>query len=276
MKILLFGAQGFLGRHIAVYLRAKGHDIIPVSHSASATEEIYSINIDDEASLENMPTDVDVVINCAAKVPADQIKAPPMQLDLVNGYGVLLLMERLKHHPIHFIQISSSHCLPDDISVVRGSYEISKFAGDLLCRLYRKQFQKKTTIIRPSYIYGPSMRETTVVMNFIRRAERGKTITIIGNPNNTFNFIYVLDVAKIVDYAISNKGDEYFAVSGTSTSLQELAETIVGVFGNTCEIQYLEESKPLGKVKAKNLRHSPVVGNFSLAEGIQGIKDSIR
>ncbi|MBA3010368.1 MAG: NAD(P)-dependent oxidoreductase, partial [Desulfobacula sp.] len=156
MKILLLGAGGFLGRHLMVYFRDQGHDVTPVFHKSSVNKDGLSIAMEDERSLASIPLEVEVVINCAAIVPPDQLQILPGHLDPVNGYGLLLLLERLKNLSIHFIHISSSHCLPRQSAIVGGTYEASKFAGEVLCQVYRKQFQNDITLIRPSYIYGPS------------------------------------------------------------------------------------------------------------------------
>ena len=68
MKILVTGANGFVGSRTSLYLEEIGHEVIRVSHSGSAgSDSTYQVDIGDDRSFDALEhlVDIDAVVNCA-------------------------------------------------------------------------------------------------------------------------------------------------------------------------------------------------------------------
>ncbi|MDR3373861.1 MAG: NAD-dependent epimerase/dehydratase family protein [Ancalomicrobiaceae bacterium] len=111
-------------------------------------------------------------------------------------------------------------------------YAMSKFAGEELCRLFDKVFPIECVILRYFNVYGPRQPETgayaLVLGIFLSRWVNQQTLEIHGTGDQRRDFVYVTDVAdaNIAAYESDVHGTVYNVGSGSSISIQELADLI--------------------------------------------------
>ena len=69
-RILVTGAGGFLGRHLIDFLIQKGHRVVAATRDPRAWKdaraEAVQLNLEDKATLKNLPKNIDCVIHAAA------------------------------------------------------------------------------------------------------------------------------------------------------------------------------------------------------------------
>lgn len=208
MKVLVTGAAGLLGSHVAELALERG-DVVrvlvrpgeDVSWLARAGAEVCRGDMTDRASLQAAVRNMDRVLHCAARVGP---WGPEAQYELVNVRGPELLVEAAIVAGVQrFVHVSSIsvHGLvvgdrADEMTpygIERDPYCRSKTGGERVLRRLIEGKSAPVTIVRPGLIYGP--RDTNSFGRFARLIEQGK-MAIIGSGNNHLPLIYVTDVAR--------------------------------------------------------------------------------
>lgn len=208
MKVLVTGAAGLLGSHVAELVLKRGDAarllVRPgedISWLAKAGAEVCRGDLTDRASLETAVDGVDLALHCAARMGP---WGPETEYELVNVRGPKILVEAAMAARVQRIVHVSSidvHGLAvgggADETAPYGSegdpYCRSKIAGELEVQRLIRDRGAPVTIVRPGLIYGP--RDTNSFGRFARLVERGRMV-IIGSGNNHVPLVYVTDVAR--------------------------------------------------------------------------------
>jgi len=215
MKILVTGANGFVGSHIVeALLEAKHYVICPIRETANL-KWIRGLSLDfrygdlsDKSFLKKIVKDVDIVIHCAAVVRAmiknEYFKANvEITKDLCEM--ILSVNPRLKK----FIFISSQAAMgPSTSTDCRkltdkenpiSDYGLSKLIaeGEIKKKLYGKVLY---TILRPAAIYGPRDKDIFVFFKLVHKHLR--PITLV---KKLLQLVYVEDVASSVVDCLKNE-----------------------------------------------------------------------
>jgi nucleoside-diphosphate-sugar epimerase len=105
MHVLLAGADGFIGRHLASGLLAAGHQVLPLVYGRPAREGELRLDLTVRSALEILPANVDAVINASGVVDP---RVPPARIFAVNLGGTENLVGWARAHGVrHFVQMSS-------------------------------------------------------------------------------------------------------------------------------------------------------------------------
>jgi len=257
MRVLLFGGDGFLGTAIKKALRRSGHTIA----------NIPRIDITDYANFKVLPTDVDVVINCAAKIPS----TAPLhyaELEKVNADGAKNVAEWVRTNRMtRLIHCSTASILlrPDNeyaISKRKGEEEVLKILPD-------------ATIMRFSALYGEGMQWFGVIPTFVDAALLGKKIK--ASSGARADFLHVEDAARSVVLAVEKRISGIVNVaSGVETPIVELASIVLSAApksGASIEIINSPLSRAIIDITRmkKELDFEP---SISIQEGIRRITQS--
>jgi nucleoside-diphosphate-sugar epimerase len=246
MKVLVTGAAGLLGSHVAE-LALERSDAVrvlvqpaeDVSWLVKAGVEIYRGDLTDRLSLEPAVDGVDRVLHCAARTGP---WGPEAEYKLVNVYGLKNLVEaaiavgvqRIVHVSsitVHGIDI---HGTADETAPLCGGsdpYSRSKVVSEQLLQGLIHDKGAPVSIVRPGLIYGP--RDTNSFGRFASLVEQSKMV-IIGSGNNHLPLIYVRDVvegiwlASEVDQAI---GRAYILVNDEPVTQLDYFNALAGELG---------------------------------------------
>ncbi|MDZ5455990.1 NAD-dependent epimerase/dehydratase family protein [Azohydromonas lata] len=145
-------------------------------------------------------------------------------------------------------------------------YGAAKVMLEGLLRSYHAMSDLHYVALRYFNVYGPRMdlhgRYTEVLIRWMQRIDAGLPPIIMGDGNQTMDFVYIDDVARSNVLALaSDVDDEVFNVaSGTETSLNDLVTALLNVMGSNLKPEYAPERsvnpvpRRLADVsKAKNL-----------------------
>lgn len=210
MKILITGAAGFLGLHLAWYLAKKNIGEVYLVDIADFDKKEYPKNcyfiradIRHIQLINKLYKEVnpDCFIHAAAGLPL----WPKEDIFAVNVCGTKNLLEAaLKNKVKHFIYISSTavygvpkkHPIDEDDPLVGvGPYGQSKIAAEKLCEQYRKR-GLLVTVIRPKTFVGTHrLGVFEILFDWIRD---GKRIPVIGNGNNRYQLLDVDDLVEAI------------------------------------------------------------------------------
>lgn len=163
-------------------------------------------------------------------------------------------------------------------------YCVSKIAGEYFLRIFGPK-GLKYNILRYFNVYGPRQSVdafyTSVIINFMKEVQENRAPMICGDGSQSMDFVNVHDLVEAnILAAHSDVSGEVFNVgSGTSTTVKELAETIIKLFNKNLKPIYQKETKvivrrrqaKISKIK-RLLKFEPKV---ELGDGLREIAKDI-
>jgi len=297
-RILVTGGAGAIGSHLVSNLVAQGHEVTVLDDLSSGHKELVPEAIDFingsitedrilEAAFEGRP---DVVFHLAALF-ANQQSVDRPQLDLeVNGLGTLKVLEKCEQFNVQRFIYTSSSCVyghqeknlheEDRLQDLDTPYAATKLLGEQYAKIWSQKKEFSVKVVRIFNSYGPNEfpgKYRNVIPNFIEKALRGESLTILGEGTETRDFTYVSDVIEGLLLASTAKEDDfgiYNIGSGVGTKILDLADQINRISGNQTPITFaprrnwdhiLHRVSDISLAKEK-LNFSPVV---SLSDGLQ-------
>jgi len=243
VKVLLTGANGFVGSHVLDHLLASGHavtvllrttsDTTLIAHNLGDVRVRYG-SLSDVESLRSAARGTEVVIHCAGKTKAVRNR----QYYDVNARGTANLVEAcngLGGCVKHLIFISSlaaagpgtlsSPATEDGAPHPVSDYGRSKLMGE---RHVVEGCVAPYTILRPGAIYGPGDRDFLLLFKTIR----ARLLPILGARCQRLSFVYAGDVARAVLLAMGNPrafGRIYHVANPEPATAVEFAERVAAL-----------------------------------------------
>lgn len=295
--LLITGVTGFIGKSLFGKLSNLGYQVYGISKSGGVINDtlIDAVDCTRQEALErySQGKSFDGIIHLAASVPPSFYGEEAKQSLLENVKMTINLLEVFrKQSKGVFIYASSSsvYGFPERLPVTEetpvqpdGFYPLGKLFGELLCQQCQKELDLPVAILRISAPYGPGMRKETVLGKFIKKALLSEDITLYGTGSRSQDFIYIEDVTEAILQAYEAKTTGTFNVSsGTSTSMKELAETILRVLPDSkSRIVYASADDPQERYRAafsfeKAGRSFGYHPEFSIARGIEEYARAIK
>ena len=197
MKILVTGAAGFIGSHLAEELNEQGHQVVAIDSLSDFLypREIKERNIQNFKSLgiNFFPVDIrsnrideiikgcDYVINEAAIPGLVKSWSHMGSYIEANVLGLQNLLESsVKNEVKRFIQISTSSVYGKDAIGDESSstnpyspYGVSKLAAEKLAQAYSENYGLDVTILRYYSVFGPRQRPDMAYFKFIKAIAEG-------------------------------------------------------------------------------------------------------
>jgi len=266
-RILITGGAGLIGSHIADQLVQEGVGEIVVLDNfvrgrranlacAQAKGPVVLIegDIGDRDLLADTMRGIDLVFHQAAIRITQCAEEPRLALEvLVDGtFNVLEAAVKSGVKKVIAASSASVYGLAEDFPTPethhpynnRTLYGAAKVFNEGLLRSFHEMYGLDYVGLRYFNVYGERMdvhgAYTEVLIRWMERITAGQPPLIFGNGRQTMDFIHVEDIARAnVLAAGSSVTDQVFNIaSGTETSLNELARTLLGVMGSTLSPEY--------------------------------------
>ncbi len=215
MKVLLTGANGFVGSHILDQLCAAGHPVRLLLRKTSRTRfiadhlsgvEVRYGSVTEPAPVQEAIRGADCVIHCAGKTKAVR----PAEYDAVNLEGTRNVVradnaeKATVRHLIHISSLAASHPAAADAPALEtdaprpvSEYGRSKLRAE---ELVRETCEAPFTILRPSAVYGPRDADFLPVFKAVRR----RVMPLVGGGRMQLSLVYVGDVAAAALRCLGN------------------------------------------------------------------------
>lgn len=166
----------------------------------------------------------------------------------------------------------------------RTWYGASKIMLEGLLRSYNDMYGLPYIALRYFNVYGPRMdihgKYTEVLIRWMERIASGQSPLILGDGNQTMDFVYIEDVARSNVLALqADATDDVFNVaSGSETSLNQLAATLLNVMGSDLKPEYGPERSvnPVSRRLADTTKAERVLGfraDVPLDDGLRRLVD---
>ncbi|WP_131197016.1 NAD-dependent epimerase/dehydratase family protein [Lichenihabitans psoromatis] len=292
-KVMITGAAGFLGFHLARSLSSRpGFQVICVDNFIRGESDKYFseliskpnvtfINCDlNEASSQSMlPIDVDYIYHLAALNGTQNFYERPLEVIRCSTLPTMHLLENYGQHGtlkrFLFAGTSESYastvtrfgwpvptdegvplCI-DDVMNPRWSYAASKIHGEVLTAQAGRVYNIPFTIVRFHNAFGPRMGDKHVIPDFLTRAKLGR-FELFGHED-TRSFIYVDDAVSATVNVAENARcvNQIMNVGGANEiSILSLAREMMRV--RNFEGDIILHPSPVGSVK----RRAPDLGKL--------------
>ncbi|HQL74913.1 MAG: UDP-glucose 4-epimerase [Planctomycetes bacterium ADurb.Bin126] len=273
MRILIAGAAGFIGCHLARRCLQRGHQVIGVDNFCTGhRDNIAWLNepsprpagadftfVEHDVTRElDLAGPLDLV--CDLACPASPVDFAPLALDIMRvcSQGVWNLLELARRRGARFLHTSTSEVYGDPdvhpqvesywgrVNPIgpRSVYDEGKRYAEALITAYHRKHDLPVRLARIFNTYGPRMRldDGRVVTNFICQALAGRPLTVYGDGSQTRSFCYVDDqVEGLLRLADCDYAAPVNIGNPDEIPIGELAREIIELTGSSSPLQF----KPL-------------------------------
>ncbi len=310
MRILITGAAGFLGSHLADRLLADGHQVVGMDNFITGNRENLSHLAGNtnftffEHDVSNhifVPGRLDAVMHFAS--PASPNKNSPfgyvnlpIQTMKAGALGTHKTLGVARANQARYLLASTSEIYGDPLELnkretywghvnpigERSVYDEAKRFAEALTMAYHRFHGLNTSVVRIFNTYGPRMDidDGRVFPNFIKQALKGEPLTVYGDGSQTRSFCYVSDLVEgIVRLLVSEEHDPVNIGNPVETSVLEFAQLINELTGNQAGIMYLENQRTEGDPQRRRpdiTRARQILGWEPQVDLQQGIRKTIQ
>jgi len=237
MKVLVTGAAGFIGSHVALSLLERGDIVVGIDnlddyydvslkearleviseHSRSANFSVIKLAVEDREAMAALFSEhkFDRVVHLAAQAGVRYSLENPNAYVDSNIVGFVNILEGCRHNNVeHLVYASSSsvyganetmpfseqHNVDHQVSL----YAASKKANELMAHTYSHLYNLPTTGLRFFTVYGPWGRPDMALFKFTKAILEGKTIQVYNYGNHRRDFTYIDDIVEGVIRSLDN------------------------------------------------------------------------
>ncbi len=311
-KVLVTGAEGFIGSHLTERLIELGADVTALVQYNSFNNwgwiDTFDKNIlkdlkvetGDIRELDGMNRIIkgqEVVFHLAALIAIPYSYLSPMAYVRTNVEGTTNVLEACRNHDVQkIIHTSTSETygtalyVPiDEKHPMQGQspYSASKIGADKMAESFYKSFNMPIATIRPFNTYGPRQSARAVIPTIISQILDGKREIKLGSLTPTRDFNYVKDTAEaFVKIAESDNtiGEIINAGSNYEISIGDTVKKIIDIIGSDvkilCDDQRIRPDKSeVNRLWADNTKIKELTGwapQYSIDDGLRETIDWIR
>ena len=257
MKILVTGADGFIGSHLTESLVRHGHDVRAFVFYNSFNSwgwldscfddvkgnfEVFSGDIRDPNGVRTAMKGCDTIFHLAALVAIPySYHSPDMYID-TNIKGTLNVLQAARDLSVskiihtstsevygtaQFVPITEEHPLQG-----QSPYSASKIGADQIAISFYSSFDIPISIIRPFNTYGPRQSARAIIPTIITQIASGKSMISLGalHPTRDFNFVddtisgflSTLNTDKCIGEVVNIGSNYEISIGDTAQSIAEI------------------------------------------------------
>lgn len=262
MKILVTGASGFLGSHVADALSEHGHDVVLFDRQPSAyarpDQRMVVGSILDEAAFGAAMAGCDAVYHLAGIADIAEARDRPLDTVNVNIVGTATALDLARRHGLkRFVFASTIYVYSDHGSF----YRTSKRACELLIEDYWEQHRLPFTILRFGSLYGPRANAFNSVRRMLASALHDGRLDYPGTGAEVREYIHVLDAAAAAaDILHPDYQNENISLTGRERmTSREMMEMIREILGGSVELSFSDRT-PEGHYLQTPYNYTPKIG----------------
>ena len=272
MRILVTGAAGFIGSHLAEKLLSAGYDVAILDDfndfydpqikreniaRISRNVEIHHVDLRDNAAVRNLfhRQKFETIAHLAARAGVrPSIQNPQLYYD-TNVAGTLHLLDAARMTGVgRFIFASSSSVYgaskqvpfseDQHLTQTLSPYAATKIAGEFLCSTFSHLYRMRVVVLRYFTVYGPRQRPDLAIHQFTRRIFAGEAIDQFGDGTTRRDYTYIDDIIQGTLAGLKYEGPlfDIFNLGESETiRLKDLISAIESALGKKAKIKQLPE-----------------------------------
>jgi nucleoside-diphosphate-sugar epimerase len=245
LKVLVTGATGFTGGHLARSLAARGHDVAALVRDPAGAAPLEAAGVTlqpgdlrDRAALERAASGRDLVYHIAAIYR--QAGLPDREYRAVNAAAVASVIEAAAKGGVRRVVHCSTVGVHGDIDDPPANenaplkpgdiYQVTKLEGEAVARDAAERTGVEVVIARPSGIYGPGDRRLLKLFRGVAR----RRFVILGSGRIFYHLTYIDDLVegfRLCGEVPLAAGRTYILAGGEVTTLNEVVALIAEAAG---------------------------------------------
>ena len=307
-KILLTGAGGFIGSHLAEELVRRSFSVRAFVHynstglhgwlDSSPAEirnklDVFAGDIRDPNGVRTAMKGCDAVIHLAALIAIPYSYHSPDTYVEANIRGTLNVLQAARDfdisHVVHtstsevygsaqFVPITEDHRLQG-----QSPYSASKIGADQLAMSFERSFGTPVTIVRPFNTYGPLQSARAVIPTIITQIATGQRTIKLGSihPTRDFNFVAdtvggfmsVLETGGGVGEVINIGSGFEISIGDTARLIAELMSVKVEIVQD--DVRVRPERSEVDRLLASNAKAQELLGWSPRFGGVEGLRKGL-
>jgi NAD dependent epimerase/dehydratase len=309
VKVLITGADGFIGSHLTDTLVRQGKDVRAFTfyNSMGSNGWLDVLAPDVRREIEFFPGDVrdlnrinSAVEGCTAVFHLAALIAIPYSYHAVDSYistninGTSNVMRASLNHGVErvihtstsevygtarYIPIDESHPLQG-----QSPYSATKIAADKLVESFHNSFSLPVTTVRPFNTYGPRQSNRAVIPTIITQLARGQHEVKLGSIAPTRDFTFVSDTVRGFIAALDSQnaiGKTFNLGIGFEVSILQTLEMIAEILGADFQIisdqdRVRPEGSEVDRLLSDNSLAKSILGWQPEYEGIEGFAQGLK
>ena len=271
MKVLVTGAEGFIGSHLTELLLKKNYDVTALAQYNSFNDlgwleriskednkrlNIISGDIRDPFFCHNLTKDVEIVFHLAALIAIPFSYLAPESYFETNAKGTLNICDSCMKNNVQRLIVTSTSEVYGTAEYVpidenhplnaQSPYSASKIAADAISTSFFNSFDLPVTIARPFNTFGPRQSARAIIPNIISQILSDNEFLKVGDTSPTRDFTFVQDTCQaFLEIANSKKtiGETINIGTNVEISINDLITLIKDITGSNIQIKQEEKRK---------------------------------
>ncbi len=255
-KVLVTGADGFIGSHLTEALLAQGCEVRALAQYNSFNNwgwledirhpglEVVTGDVRDPNFCRHIVKGVDTVFHLAALIAIPYSYVAPDSYVDTNVKGTLNICQAVRDAGVGRLLVTSTSEVYGTAKYVpidekhpkqpQSPYSASKIGADAIALSFHNAFETPVTIVRPFNTYGPRQSARAIIPSIITQIADGAREIKVGDLTPTRDFNFVADTAAgFIALAKSPEaiGKEINIATGREVSMADTLQTIARLMG---------------------------------------------
>ncbi len=295
MRVLVTGADGFIGSHLTEMLLERGYQVRALAQYNSFNYwgwiddlshenlEIVSGDVRDPNYCREIVKDMDVVFHLAALIAIPYSYVAPGSYVDTNVNGTLNICQAAKDLKTKKVIVTSTSEVYGTAQYVpidekhpkqpQSPYSASKIGADMMAMSYYNSFDLPVVIARPFNTYGPRQSARAIIPTIISQIASGVKEIKLGDLTPTRDFNYVTDTCEgFIALAESDEviGKEVNIASNSEISMEATLNLIAEIMES--DVQFVQDEQRLRPEKSEVFR---LYGDNTLIKSLTNFNSAV-
>ena len=265
-KVLVTGADGFIGSHLTEMLLEQGYKVRALSYYNSFNDwgwlegtqhpelEVVTGDVRDPHFCKHITKEIDIVFHLAALIAIPYSYVAPDSYVDTNIKGTLNICQAAKENGVKKVLVTStsevygtSQYVPIDENHPKqpqSPYSATKIGADAIAMSFYNAFQLPVVIVRPFNTYGPRQSARAIIPTIISQIAAGKKEIKLGDLTPTRDFNFVKDTCRgFIELSVCDEaiGQEVNIASNFEISMREILEMIAQIMKS--DVKFIEDEE---------------------------------
>ncbi len=276
-KVLVTGADGFIGSHLTEMLLEKGYGVKALSYYNSFNNwgwleglghpnlEVITGDVRDAHFCKHITKDIDIIFHLAALIAIPYSYVAPDSYVDTNIRGTLNICQAAKENNVKRVIVTSTSEVYGTAKYVpidenhpkqpQSPYSATKIGADAMALSFYNAFDLPVVVARPFNTYGPRQSARAIIPTIITQIASGVKEIKLGDLTPTRDFNYVKDIAKgFIELSKCDEaiGKEVNICSNFEISMKDTLELIAKLMNS--DVKFITDQQRIRPEKSEVFR----------------------